>query len=376
VAHVPRSAAHLVIGGGLAGSMVALRLASAGRPVTLLEREHVTRHKVCGEFLSREAVDYLAQAGVDLIHLGAQPIRMVRLTSGPRTIESALPFTALSLSRSVLDEALLARAAGAGCDLHRGCSVDSLALNDGQWLATLRDGDSWAAPVAFLATGKHDLRGHERSPGSHGDLTGFKLHLRLAPAQTRALREAMELYLFPGGYGGLSLVEGDVANLCLVIRRAHLRKLGGWVQLFQSIQDRNPHLAQRLEHASPLWDRPLAVSAIPYGHLAASKNGLWTIGDQAACIPSFTGDGMSIALHSSALAAAMFLQGETAQRYDDRLQADLSRSMHLATAMSRALVAPLGRLLAPIGLSVYPKSLAWIARSTRIPASAVDPQPA
>ncbi len=35
---------------------------------------------------------------------------------------------------------------------------------------------------------------------------------------------------------------------------------------------------------------------------------MWALGDQAAVIPSFTGDGMSIALHSGCLAAAMYLQ--------------------------------------------------------------------
>ena len=53
-----------MIGGGLAGSMVAMRLASAGREVVLLEKEREAHHKVCGEFLSREAIHYLA-AGRD-----------------------------------------------------------------------------------------------------------------------------------------------------------------------------------------------------------------------------------------------------------------------------------------------------------------------
>lgn len=37
---------NLVIGGGLAGSMVATRLAAAGRNVTLLEKERAPHHKV------------------------------------------------------------------------------------------------------------------------------------------------------------------------------------------------------------------------------------------------------------------------------------------------------------------------------------------
>ena len=357
---------HLVIGGGLAGSMVGLRLAAAGRKVTLLERERTAHHIGCGEFLSRYAVEYRQQSGINPVCLGAETIHSVRLTAKQRMAESALPFTALSLSRCVLDEALLARAAQAGCAVVRGASVEGLTNGDGGWQAQLRDGESWSAPTVFLANGKHDLRSLERKPGPQGDLIGFKLHWRLTPAQTEALRGSMELFLFPGGYGGLSLVEGGVANFCLVVRRAVLRSKGGWPELLAAIRDDCPHIAQRLEDASALWDRPLAVSSIPYGYLAGRPHGLWSVGDQAACIPSFTGDGMAIALHSGALAARMYLGGESADRYHQTLQAHLGRSMGLATALSRGLVTDFGRRLAPIGLSGFPGAMSLIARATRI----------
>jgi flavin-dependent dehydrogenase len=362
---------HLVIGGGLAGSMTALRLTSAGREVALLERERAAHHKVCGEFLSREAVDCLAAAGVNPIELGAESIRSVRLTSKRRVIKTALPFAALSLSRCVLDEALLTRAAQAGCMVERGAFVESLEKRDGLWHAELRGGECWSAPTVFLANGKHDLRGLERAPGPHGDMVGFKLHWRLAPLQTAAMRGYMELYLFPGGYGGLSLVEGGVANFCLVVRRVALRKIGGWPELLAAIQHENPHVAERLRGASPLWERPLAISSIPYGYLAERPNGLWCVGDQAAVIPSFTGDGMSIALHSAMLAAQMHLGGANADEYHRALHAHLSRGIRLATALSRAMVTGAGRALTPVGLAIFPSAMRWIANSTRIPERAL-----
>ena len=98
---------NLVIGGGLAGSMVAIRLASAGRKVTLLEKERSAHHKVCGEFLSPEAVEYLRQAGVEPLDLGAATIRFLRMSSKRTVVEAALPFTARSLSRYALDESML-----------------------------------------------------------------------------------------------------------------------------------------------------------------------------------------------------------------------------------------------------------------------------
>ena len=95
-----------------------------------------------------------------------------------------------------------------------------------------------------------------------------------------------------------------------------------------------------------MWDRPLAISSIPYGHLAGQPFGLWCVGDQDAVIPSFTGDGMSITLHSAALATEMYLAGESAERYNHRLHAQLSRGMNLATCLSRSIVTKTGRSLA------------------------------
>ncbi len=366
---------NLVIGGGLAGAMAALRLASAGRDVLLLEKELHPHHKVCGEFLSPEAVDYLRSAGVDPVQLGAVPIEHLRLSSGNRVVASPLPFRALSLSRCVLDAALLDRVSQAGGRVRRGAIVEQLIPKSGGWRAEFGDKSSIAAANAFLATGKHDLRGWNRGPGVHSDLVGFKMYWQLAPDQTQALHNCMELFLFAGGYGGLSLVEGRSANLCLVVRRARLRQLGGWNQLLAAILLENRQVRMRLEGAQARWERPLAVSSIPYGYLAGPTQALWNLGDQAAVIPSFTGDGMSIALHSGALAAEMFLSGASPGAYQQALKAQLTGGMRLATLLSRAMVTGFGRELAPLALALGPGAMSWIASATRIPATALIGNP-
>jgi flavin-dependent dehydrogenase len=350
--------------------MVALRLAAAGREVTLLEKEDAAHHKVCGEFLSYEAVEYLNVVGVNPYNLGAASIRSVRLCSKNRIVEAALPFTALSLSRRVLDAAMIARAAESGCNVRLGVQVDNLKMQDGVWQAQLRGGGLLQSRTVFLATGKHDLRGWERGSGEQANLVGFKLHWRLETEQIQELRGFMELFLFPGGYGGISLVENDSANLCLVVLRKTLRKLGGWTELLTAILDDNPMLRQRLQGAKPLWERPLAISSIPYGYLVDGVTSLWRVGDQAAVIPSFTGDGMSIALHSGSMAAEMYLAGVSADEYHHRLHAQLHRGMTLGTLLSRVMVSRAGRILAPRGLALFPNAMKWIAASTRIPAQA------
>ncbi len=361
------SVENLVIGGGLAGSMVALKLAAAGREVVLLEKEREAHHKVCGEFLSTEAIHYLRQARIEPLDLGAHAIQRVRLHSGTRNVGARLPFTALSLSRRILDDALLVKAQEAGSVVRRGACVERLEALNRCWTVRLRGGETIQAANVFLATGKHDLNAWERGGATQADLVGFKMHWRLAPAQSEILRGAMELFLFRGGYGGLTIVEDATANLCLVVRRSRLRLLGGWEGLLRSMQNELPALHERLTNAEPCWLKPLAISPIPYGHLGGPANGIWRVGDQAAVIPSFTGDGMSIALHTGLLAAEMYLEGKSPDEYLLSVTEQLRTSMRFASGLSRAMVTPAARAIAPTLLSLIPGAMSRIALSTRIP---------
>ena len=365
------SVENLVIGGGLAGSTLALRLAAAGREVVLLEKEREAHDKVCGEFLSREAVHYLRQAGIDPLDFGACSIQHVYLHSGNRSVNAALPFAALSLSRRVLDETLLTKAQAAGCDVRRGALVDKLELTDSRWRVRIREGTTIDARTLFLATGKHDVNAWGRDGATQDDLAGFKMHLNLPTAQSETLHGAMELFLFCGGYGGLSLVEAGLANLCLVVRRKTLRAHHGWDGLFASIQNEMPAFRNRLHGATPCSPKPLAISPIPYGHLGGPADGIWRLGDQVAVIPSFTGDGMSIALHSAVLAAEMYLDGHSADDYTRCLVEQLRGGMRVATTLSRAMLTSGARIAAPFLLSMIPSAIGRIALSTRIPERAL-----
>jgi flavin-dependent dehydrogenase len=152
----------LVIGGGVAGAALAAELARSGRPVVLLERTLGPHDKVCGEFLSGEAVRYLEDLNIDPKALGAVSVEAVRVCSNNRVATARLPFPALSLSRRVLDEAVLQAASAFGADIRRGTRVRTLSREDGAWSAQSEDGGRVSAESVFLATGKHDLRGWRR----------------------------------------------------------------------------------------------------------------------------------------------------------------------------------------------------------------------
>jgi flavin-dependent dehydrogenase len=362
----------LIVGGGLAGAALATALAAAGRSVVLLERETGPHDKVCGEFLSREAILYLEALGIDPAALGACRIHSVRLSAGAGVATVKLPFPALSLSRRALDDAVLRRAADAGADVRLGARVQSLDNAPGGWRARLAAGEPVAGTAAFLATGKHDLRGWARPAGRQLDLIGFKMHLTLSPAQAAQLAGHVELTLFRGGYAGLEPVEGGLANLCLLVRRSRYAALGQhWEALLEAMRGDSALLAARLDGARPCWDRPLAISSIPYGYVRRTGDGLWRLGDQAAVIPSFAGDGMSIALHSARLAARYYLDGASVGAYQQRLARDVGTAVRCATLLSQASVHGLGRAVIGWGASRLPNIMSSVAALTRVPSGAL-----
>lgn len=352
----------LIAGGGLAGGAAAIALASAGREVTLLERETAPRHKICGEFISAEARDYLAALGVDPLALGAQRITHLGFTRGAKRLATQLPFEALSLTRKTLDEALLHRAAEAGADVQRGVMVRRIV--DERVIETDLQGTLTPRHL-MLATGKHDARGMTRAGRSSG-LIGFKTYLTLAPAAQAAVARHIELFLFPGGYGGLQLVEGGAANLCVLVTAATFARLGGWPPLRAHIEATTPALAQRLAGATETLPKPLTIAQVPYGFVHRGAGPAFRLGDQAAVIHSFTGDGMSIALHSAALAARTHLAGGDARSYHQRLAADVAGQIARAQALHRLINLP---VLAPVLFSaatLMPAVLRLCASATRI----------
>jgi flavin-dependent dehydrogenase len=278
----------------------------------------------------------------------------------------------MSLTRRRLDEKLLQLAEAAGVQVMRGCQVQAIEPYGNGWRAAVDGVEPVVADAAFLATGKHDVRGRARPKGKQSDLVAFKMYWRLAPEQTAALEGHVELMLYRGGYAGLQPVEDGVVNLCCLVERAELQRLGGrWENLLAAMQQECWLLRERLQGAKALLAKPLAVSAIPYGYVRETNDGVWSLGDQAAVIPSFTGDGMSIALHSGSLAAAMYLRAETAERFQQQLRGELSQQVALATMVSRGLVWGPSRNVFTVAVRLWPSVLGTMARRTRISDSVI-----
>jgi len=361
----------IIIGGGLAGGAAANLIAQAGRNVLVLEKESQAHHKVCGEFISPEAQCYLKELGIDLSALGAVAIEDISLMHGARLIRTRLPFTARSLSRAVLDEQVLLCAIQHGAKLQRGSKVTGLQRESNVWNIQLAGSREFlSSPTVYLATGKHDLHVWSRTRSIHNNLIGLKMHFRLARPASADSWQDIGMILFNGGYAGLEKIEDGRVNFCLVITKQHFARLDhSFARLLAMLKQNTPLLAERLEHAEACWEKPLAIFGMPYGFIYKEKSStpdLYRIGDQMGVIPSFCGNGISIALHTAFAAAKEYLHGGTSTQYHQSMRAELRPMLIPAALLSRLVVEPMVQppLMALYGL--FPQVIGKIITHTRL----------
>lgn len=341
----------LIMGAGPAGCAAAIILARAGRRVLLLERDAAAREIVCGEFLGPTAQAGLCRLGLDAAALGGVAIDQVALAHGAHTARAALPFMGIGLPRQVLDQALRQAAEAAGARLVIG-TVHDIAAVPGGWRA-----GAATAPILLLATGKHALRGAPARPGPAW--VGLKLHLAADAAAEVALLP------FPGGYAGLQ-PNGAGLTLCAAFRPGAVLPVDA-AAFLALVAGASAHGAAVLREARPVWARPLAIAGVPYGHLAhATPPGLLRLGDQAAVIPSFTGEGMGLALASGVMAAEAVLAGQGAGAFQSAFAARTAGALRLAGWAG----AGLGRTPGTAALLAtwLPGGMARVAAGTRLAA--------
>jgi flavin-dependent dehydrogenase len=359
----------MVIGGGPAGSAAAILLAQAGLRPLLIERSRESHDTVCGAFISGDAQGVLGRLGLSLLELGAHPIKRVRLVADGARVEAPLPFAAVGLSRRRLDAVLLQVADRAGVRIERGVSVRRIESCERRVI--LSDGAEFEPAAAFLATGKHDVRGATRTPRQVGgeEPVGLRIGLAASPLLHRALEGTIELHLFRGGYAGLLLQEDGSVNLCLSIAVRRLRLAGGKPEaLVASLEEEAPLLLERVAAAQRIggWS---SVARVPYDFRARdSASGIFRIGDQAAVIASLAGDGIGGALSSAASAATAYLRdgAEGSRRFQRAFARRAASPLRLASIFRSASAAPAlaGPLVAALRLE--PKLVSLAARLTRI----------
>jgi flavin-dependent dehydrogenase len=319
----------LVIGAGPAGTASAILLAQAGWHVVIVEQHTYPRRKVCGECIAAGNLELLDRLGIgpDFRRAAGPELRRIGWMGASSTSTADMPPCTGGLyrygravGRDWLDAKLLQRAASLGVVALQPararavsgelggyeCTVDSLPGGS----LTLR------TPVVVDAHGSWErgptystnlLAGTARAPRRSSELLAFKANFRnatLAPG-------FLPVLVLRGGYGGMVVADGGLTTLACCLRRDTLSacrarlphmSAGAAVEAFLRHSCSGVHEALKGAHREGAW---LSVGPLRPGVRPGLAGGVLRVGNAAGESHALIGEGISMALQSSALLAAM-----------------------------------------------------------------------
>lgn len=332
----PAVADVIIVGGGLAGSALALGLARTGVSVTLIERAVFPRDKPCGEGLLPHGVAKLAALGAAslLDEAQAQPFEGIAYRAhgvhadGDFVAADGTRETGFGVRRLHLDAGMHALCKEAPAVTFVPGQATTVNLDDAGCTVTLRSGTQLRGKILVGADGPRSMvrktLGLDRGAPRRARYA-LRQHWALpagTPMPTRVTVQVVggyELYVTP--------VEPGVVGLAALIERQGMRDGAGdkTARLRTLVQRGAPAMWAWLEGATPASD-PLACGPLKVRAKAVAGDRFFLVGDAAGYVDAITGEGMSLALGTAALAA---------DAIHARLQGDIRAAAQYSKARTR-----------------------------------------
>jgi len=338
----------IIAGGGLAGLTAGIHMALQGFAVILIEKNTYPAHKVCGEYLSNEALPYLKWLGVDLRQGNPVITHFTFSEAGTKApVSAALPLGGTGISRYKLDYLLYKRAIEAGCLIIKD-TIKDISYNGVHFTVTSESG-VFTSQLVFGAFGKwSNIDKALRRPFA------FKKSLWIAVKahyQYDVPDNKVALYNFPGGYCGVSKVEDGMVNVCYLASSKSFQKYKNIDAYQEEVLFKNETLKHVFTTATPVFDKPITISRISFERKATVDNNVLMIGDSAGLIHPLCGNGMAMAIHSAKIASELsveFLNGKITRRELEKHYARLwNKNFNKRLFMGRLLA---GLVASPIAM--------------------------
>ena len=354
-----------ILGGGLAGLISGILLARRGIACTLFERISYPFHRVCGEYISNEAVSFLKSH--DLYPENFHPPKLKRFqlssVSGKSTMLE-LDLGGFGISRYVYDNFLYEAAAKAGVKFFLNTEVQNVTFSDEKFEIKTQVSQEEADLVigAFGKRSKLDVSLNRRFIQRRSPYVGIKYHLRRDhPADLIALHN------FEGGYCGISNIEDGKTNLCYLVHRDVVKNVGDIGEMESNVLSKNPLLRDIFSNSEFLFARPEVINEISFETKSAVENHIMMAGDAAGMITPLCGNGMAMAIHSAKILAELaadfcqgkITRGEMESRYTTKWNDLFSRRLWAGRQIQKLFGSPAASNLA-INLAIHVRPVAYL----------------
>ena len=295
----------VIVGGGLAGLITGIELAKAGVRCTLFEKKSYPFHRVCGEYISNEALPFLQERKLFPEEFSPPRLKRFQLSSASgKEATIKLDLGGFGISRYSFDNFLYEKARKLGVDFHLDSEVIAIEFQEDTFLVKTSD-RNFRADLVIGAFGKRSRLDHaldrsfvrKRSP-----YAGVKYHIR-----TEHPNDLIALHNFYGGYCGISNVESGITNLCYLTHRDLLRTTGSVRATEEAFLFQNPLLKYIFINSEFIWPKPEVINEISFESKTPVYKHILFAGDAAGMIAPLCGNGMAMAIHAAKIVSGLAL---------------------------------------------------------------------
>ena len=287
----------IIAGGGLSGLTAAI-LFSKNYKVLCIDPDSYPRHKMCGEYLSNEVMDFLRTLDIDLDQETSIDLEQLNFTTtDSKQIKCNLPQGGKGISRYHLDHLLYQKACENATFLQDKVISTSF-IKDSFDVKTTQQ--KFTCKQFIMATGKRSILDKKLERDfikSKSPWLAVKMHYQFDMPDN-----LVELHNFKGGYAGVSKVENGHVNLCYLASYESFKKYKNVTDFNKEVLSKNKFLASFFKVAAPVWEQPITISQISFEKKQPVERHIIMLGDTAGLIHPLCGNGMAMAIHSAQIA--------------------------------------------------------------------------
>lgn len=295
-----------IIGGGLAGLCNAIHISKKGKKVVLIEKNNYPKHKVCGEYISNEVLEYLQFLEVNPFDFGAVKIDNFQLsTTKSKLISAKLPLGGIGISRYTLDAALAKKAIENNVEIIQD-SVTAVTFSEELFTIKTKENQTYTSKICIGAFGKRsilDVKMNRDFIQKKSPYLGVKIHVK-----GKHPEKLVALHNFKGGYCGVSKVEKNSINLCYITDYTSFKRYKNIEDFQKEVVFKNKFLKDIFNNSEPIFNKPLSISQVSFATKNPVENHILMCGDAAGMIHPLCGNGMSMAIQSAQIAAPLILE--------------------------------------------------------------------